>query len=241
MLCPTLSAKTVKVGVEDIDYFPHLSFGYHENSYAQQVLTKFFAEQGIKVVFVPLPVKRFNDWFLTKEVDFKYPDNPVWRSNEKHGIDIHYSTPLTYSISGVIRTKENLGKPFDQIHLVGTLVGFFPQLWSEHIRVGKVAILEESTPKTVVQLPLKGLVDAIGLDYSVVNFHLGQLQQQGQLLMDPSLPTTKVGFSLSTIDQVATLEAFNRFIADNAQFLQALQKDLGMIADPIAFTQQQIN
>ncbi|XOV77523.1 MAG: hypothetical protein ACFHVJ_11230 [Aestuariibacter sp.] len=243
LLSDSVSARenrTLKVGIEDIDYYPHLSIGYKDNSFAQVVLERFFREQGYDVVFVPLPVKRFNDWFLTKEVDFKYPDNPVWRMDEKHGTDITYSLPLVHSVAGVIRTRENLGKPLSQIRHVATMLVFFPQLWVEYIQRGEMELLEESNPRTIVQLPLKGLVDAIEIDFSVVNFYLGELGQQNQLLMDASLPNERIGFSLSTIDEKEIIKAFDKFITDNQTFLQTLKEEIGIIDDPIAYSKHQL-
>lgn len=232
--------ETLKVGIEDIDYFPHLSIGYKENSFAQIVLERFFKEQGYRVIFVPLPVKRFNDWFLTRDVDFKYPDNPVWRSDEKHGIRIVYSQPLVHSVAGVIRTRSNLGKPFEQIRLVGTMLGFYPQMWYEQIQKGEIELFEETNPRTVVQLPLKGLVDAIGIDYSVINYYLKEIGRQGELLMDPSLPHTRIGFSLSTIEQQDIIHQFDLFISDNQTWLHALKKEMSIIEDPVAYTRAQM-
>lgn len=240
VLLRSASADVLRVGIEDIDYYPHIAYGYHNDSYAQLVLERFFKEQGHEVVFVPLSVKRFNDSFLTKEVDFKYPDNAVWRTEEKHGIAITYSDPLITSVSGVIRTKENLGKPATSIKQVATLIGFFPQRWHKEIKAGEVELLEESNPRTVVQLTVNGLVDAIGLDYSVVNHYLGQVGQKGRLLMDPSLPYSRNGLSLSTIERTDVIEALNQFLHENKAYLEQLKKEKGIIHDPIAYTQSQL-
>jgi polar amino acid transport system substrate-binding protein len=229
--------RVLKVGIEDIEYYPHLSIGYRESSFAEIVLKRFFKEQGYKVVFVPLPVKRFNNWFLTGDVDFKYPDNSVWRQDEKHDTDITYSLP---SVSGVIRTKENRGKPFSEIRNVGTILGFFPQMWYDKIKTGEMELLEESNPRTVVKLPIKGLVDAIGIDFSVVHYYLGELGLQNKLLMDPCLPNTRVGFSLSTINKQEIIFELNQFIASHQDFIQAVKEETGIIDDPIAYSRSQL-
>lgn len=223
-----------KVGIEDVDYYPHFAFGHQDTSFAQEVLNRFFASHNYEVEYILLPVKRFNEWMQSKNVDFKYPDNPVWRLGDEERVNVRYSRGVISSHAGSVVTIEKLGMNKQQVKIVGTLAGFYPYLWQNQIQVGETKLVEENTPFSLVKLPLNGLVDVIDIDYSVIQHNLNKIGRSGQLVMDPNLPNRSVSYHLSTLHHPSVIKEFNQFLIDNKEFIAAVKMKFNIIDDPIA-------
>jgi hypothetical protein len=224
--------KVYKIGVENIDYYPHYAFGHHKNSFIKELLESFFKSNNIKYEFVPLPLKRFNQWYLKDSIDFKYPDNAMWRTGESKSLPIIYSSSVIKSTAGSVVLNTNLSRKRDQIERLGTITRFSPVLWQDKVDDNKVKVLNDSAVLSVIKMAIHGLVDVINLDYSVVNYHLNNLNKNKQLLMNPNLANQKINFHLSTIKHKKIILKFNDFLKSNKKLVENLKDKYQIIEDP---------
>jgi len=224
--------KVYKIGVENIDYYPHYAFGHQDNSFIKELLETFFKTSQIKYEFVPLPLKRFNQWYLQDNIDFKYPDNAMWRTGDSKKLPIVYSASVIKSTAGSVTQVANLNKNREDIKRLGTITGFAPSLWLDKVESQKIEVLSDTAVLSVIKMATHGLVDVINLDYSVVNYHLNKLNQNKKLLMSEKLPHQKISFYLSTIKHKEVILKFNQYLKNNQSFVTDLKKKYQIVEDP---------
>lgn len=220
------------IGVENIDYYPHYAFSHRKNSFSKELFEIFFKQENLKIEFVPLPLKRFNQWYIKDKIDFKYPDNEQWRANDSNQQNITYSNQVITSIAGSIVLNNNTNFTVEKIKRLGTITGFYPTLWINRIKNNQIQLVEYNNVVSVIRLLIHGMVDAINLDYSVVNFHLNEINKNKLLIMDKSLPHQKTIFHLSTIKHPKVINKFNLFLKNNQLLIQKLKDKYGIIDDP---------
>jgi len=110
------------IGVEDNRYLPHYSFENGEYSgFGREVLDAFFSDAGLDYEYRALPVARLFSDFIDGQVDFKYPDNEIWSSDEKAGLFIRYSDPVVAYVDGLSVVPDKIGTPIDQVKIIGTV------------------------------------------------------------------------------------------------------------------------
>jgi len=228
--------KVYKIGVENIDYYPHYAFGHKKNSFTKELLESFFNANNIKYEFVALPLKRFNQWYLKDSIDFKYPDNAMWRTGESKSLPITYSSSVIKSTAGSVVQADYLNRGREKVKRLGTITGFTSALWLDKLENREIEILNDTAVLSVIKMATHGLVDAINLDYSVVNYHLNNLNQNKLLLMDPTLPNQKINFYLSTIKHKNIILKFNDFLKNNNMLIDKLKKKYQIIEDPFDLT-----
>ena len=221
-----------RIGVEDLDYYPHYAFGYRDDSFAKALFEDFFHSEQLEVQFIPLPLKRFNQWLLEQDIDFKYPDNPVWRQNESNPLPVIYSEQVIELLAGTIVPIDKVGMKRNNIHRVGTILGFHPTLWMDRIAKQQTQVLTDPNVVSVIKMPLNGLVDAIDMDYSVVHFHLQAMNHTKALVVDKSLPHHKIGYYFSTLKYPELIARFNQYQKDNQVFIQQLKIKYDIIETP---------
>lgn len=220
------------IGVENIDYYPHYAFGHRSASFAKTILKAFFEEENISITFIPLPLKRFNRWYEEDKIDFKYPDNPEWRADEAVLFDIVYSKPVVISMAGSVVHKDNTDFELVDIKRLGTIAGFYPTLWIERIKAQKTQLVEDNNVVLVVKSVLHRMVDAINLDYSVVNYHLGNMNRRKHLVLSSRLPYNETPFHLSSIEHPELILRFNDFLKNNKEFIATAKRQFGIIDNP---------
>ncbi|MFT4928428.1 MAG: polar amino acid transport system substrate-binding protein [Phenylobacterium sp.] len=236
LLNPTLSYATDKmayrIGIEDIDYYPHFAFGYKKSSFAKELLERFFQSVNADVTYVSLPLKRFNLWYASDKLDFKYPDNRGWRQDEPEKLPIIYSDEIVQLTAGTTVLVDKLGKKRDNIQRLSTILGFYPTLWVDRVKSKQTIIVSDPSVMSVIKMNINGFVDATNLDYSVIHHQLQKLGKTKVMLMDKSLPHMTYGFHLSTIKHPQMIKQFNRFYKNNPLFIQQLKTKYQIIDDP---------
>lgn len=218
------------VGAQDINYFPHYSFKTGEDKgYAWALLDEFARQEGITLVYVALPIKRLQMELIKGTVDFAYPDNPKWQSQDSNTLNKTFSTPITSAMGGTMVLPQNKGSGIDSFRSLSVPLGFTPIMWTQRIRQGSVTVVSVKDANAALQMVKKGRVDGADIEYHVARYLLGISGDEEALVLDPSLPYDIVDFQLSTIRQVAILEKLNRFIASNPVTLRKLKNRYGLI------------
>lgn len=231
--------KVYKIGVENIDYYPHYAFSHRPTSFSQDVLTIFFDQQDIKYEFIPLPLKRFNRWYQLDNIDFKYPDNPKWRVEDSQKLDVIYSRGVVSSIGGSVVKQENILLERKEVKKLGTIAGFYPSLWIDKIKTGDVEMIENHNVVSVIKMATHDMVDVINLDYSVVHYHLKKLGMEKELVLSKNLPYQEIMFHLSSIEHAEIINKFNIFLIENRHLIEQLKIKHKIIENPFIFNNMQ--
>ena len=212
------------VGVESQSYRP---FYWTENgqyhSPAREILDEFARQARINFIYRPLPVNRLYREFLSGQLDFKFPDNPQWKIEEKKGRSIIYSDSVVEYIDGVMVTPQRKGRGVKAIKVLGIILGFTPWDYQDLIQKGQIRLVENGSFEGLLEQAIRGRVDGAYMNPIVARFHLEKaMQKPGALVFDPDLPHTKGSYLVSTIKHPELMVRFNRFLKQNSQKVRAI-------------------
>jgi len=229
LLSPTLVAKELSVGVEQIDYFPISAVrGDHYVGYAHDLLDAFAKQYHHTLTFKPYSVKSLFGAFKSGQVDFKFPDNPKWAMEFKKGLDISYSAAALTSIDGVMVLPDVKGQGV--IKRLGTIMGFTRTAYSEDIKKGKVSRHEHENIAGLMKLIKADLIDGVYTNIFVTRYFL-QGSQYGAnfVVFDNSLAFEKTQFRLSTTSHPEVIAQFNQFLKDKEAWVKKLKIKYGLL------------
>ena len=217
------SAKDYVVGVEDVSYYPLFDFGQGRESYAKELIDEFGRQYGHTFTYLPLPIKRFSKWLIEEQIDFKYPDNVRWNASQTAHETFIFSDSTIRLVAGTI-TVADKPMPKDRLKVLGTLLGFYPTLWINEIKRKEVTLYESSATLVLLQNVLRGQVDAIDIEPSVVMHHLKRLGRPNALALNTNYKFEVYDYYLSTIRHGDVIAEFNQFLKDNQAYLIKLRK-----------------
>lgn len=227
-------AKHFVIGVQDISYFP--LYDFPNPSFAKELLDKFAEKKGYTFDYLPLPIKRINNWFSDNNIDFKFPDNSRWLGGDFDYDQVTYSEPIVELIACAVVSKNNRTITQQEVKKLGTLLGFHPTLWLDAIAQGKTELIESPSTLNIVRQVVFGSVDATNIEPNVVFHHLRLLKQEHTLVIADHIPFETYHYHLSTIKHQDILEQFNQFLRDNKPFIESLKKRYNIL-DPRPYRQ----
>ncbi|MBU2511038.1 hypothetical protein KJ966_06860 [bacterium] len=212
------------VGVENIEYYPHYDFTKENKGVAKRILDLFAQSKNYHFKYRPLPVKRLFSEFVSLELDFKYPDHPLWQKEIKKNVKVIYSKPVVNIVAGTMVLPENVGRGIDSFKTLGTVLGFTPFHWADLIESKKIIIHEDTDVGRLLLQALMGRIDGADVELSVANYHLRLLDKQGALLMDPNLPHLIASFHLSTVTHPDIIKELNLFLMQNSSKIAKMKR-----------------
>lgn len=216
------------IGVEDIPYYPLYDFANNKPSFTSELLEEFGRQYGHTFKFLPLPIKRFERWLIENEIDFKYPDNVRWFSDRSIHKQLTFSDSTLELVAGTL-TRANSDMSEQDFKVLGTVLGFYPSMWIEQIKQGKVILFEHPSAMVLVRQVLEGQIDGINLDLSVVNYYLTKLKRPGEIKINMNFERQIYSYQLSTIKHKKVIKQFNQFLANNQTFIQSLKDKFAII------------
>lgn len=228
---PASAGTVFRVGVEDIRYYPHYSTnnGVY-TGFSRAVLDGFAATKGYEFIYVPLPILRLYDRFLTTdELDFKYPDNPQWQPRMRLGTTLHYSDPVSRVRDGVIvRTGERLVE-LDDLKSLGAVRGFTVTRYQDEVDEGKVRLTRSDDFGSLMKMVRAGRVEGGFGSLAVARYQMAHtLNDSASLAFASNLPYSVIGFCLSSRKYPQVLEELNEYLKENRGQIQLLRQRFGM-------------
>ncbi len=223
----TEKPKVFIVGVEALDYYPLFSFDYQNTvtpSFARELLTNFFHAKGYAFRFLPLPIKRFNRWYIERNIDFKFPDNVRWRDDEKVKLNITYSEPIIFLTAGTYVLKNNKNISRDDVKKLGTMTGFYPTLWIDKVQNKEVELVESPATMSIIKHLIHQNVDATNIDRSVINHNLVLLNSSAEVVLNPNIINEPYAYHFSSIQYPEVIKEFNRYLVQNKKMVSDLKK-----------------
>ena len=219
------------IGVEDIAYYPYFDFKTQDPSFSKDLLDKFADDNGHQITYLPLPISRFSTWLFEENIDFKFPDNRRWQEAwDTRNLTIYFSDDVVRMTTGTVILSKNKGKKAESIRNIGTITGFLPTQWLEQIKQGKVKLIEDSSPKVLVNQLTHNIVDGLDIDLAVANYHLHELQQEETLVLSQTASRQVFAYQLSSVKYPFIIEQFNRWLEKNQLFINKLKKQYGILA-----------
>src|SRR5579872_2772856 len=218
------AARDLVVGVENIDYWP--AYAMRDGQYAgagREILDAFAADLGDRFVYRPLPVRRLYADLLSGAIDFKFPDNPGWGPDVKHGHEVAYSGPVIRYVDGVMVLPERRGLGVPALKTLGTVTGFTPFAWLDLIRDRKVKLVENPQLPLLLRQALTGRIDGAYVSIAVATYQLDVLRSPSGLVFDPALPHSRESYRLSATRHPDVIEAFDRWLADKHDAVEAIR------------------
>ena len=211
-------SKELWVGVEKIDYYPyyHLVEGEYQG-FARDVLDAFAREYGHVVKYRPLPIQRLYQELFSKKIDFKFPDNPLWKKELKSTHFMQYSQPVVGFIDGVLVLDKRQKNIEDDFHKVGFVRGFTPWTLMDRIEDGQWRAKEVNSLESLLMLVSHGRIDGAYFNIKVAETLIERkaLFKSTPMIYAPSLPHDKNNYVMSTAnaENHQVLEQFNAFLA----------------------------
>jgi ABC-type amino acid transport substrate-binding protein len=221
----TAQGKTYLIGVEDLEYLPnYTSKNDKYTGFAREILDTFARKQGYVFKYRILPIKRLLYDFLEQKVDFKFPDNPNWKRENKKGVPVFYTNSVIEYIDGVMVLPLNKGKSIKSIKTLGTVLGFTAWDYLDLIKAKKITLFENSSFTGLIMQALSGRIDGVYINPVVCNYQLEKVfKKKNGLVFDPGLPHTRSSYMLSSIKHPKIIETFNRFLVENKQMIEMLK------------------
>lgn len=213
------------VGTQDFEYSPQYDFTHSsDKGFAWSVLQLFAKEQGIKLEYKPLPLRRLQAELDLGHVDFVYPDNRRWHSGEEHELNRKFSAVISTAVYGTMVLAANVGRGRSNFKSVAFPRGFVPTKWYEILERRPLRIIETSNAELAIKMVLRNRADGTDIECSVSKFLLRKLGRSGALRIDRDLPFTEIGFRMSTIHQVDIIERLDDFLSTQGAALLELKR-----------------
>lgn len=215
------------VGVEAISYYPLFDFATNDAdrpSFTRDLLARFFESHQLKYRFVPLPIKRFDKWFIEQNIDFKFPDNFRWRADKENKLNIIFSDPVIKLEAGTYVLRKNRNIERHHISKLATIRGFHPTLWLNEVQSKQVILQQENSPISIVKHLLRGNTDATNIDINVINSQLDKLDQNNQVVLARNITHQQYYYHFSSIKYPEIIKLFNNFLVDNQKYIESLKQ-----------------
>ncbi|MFD2111433.1 substrate-binding periplasmic protein [Thiorhodococcus fuscus] len=224
------------VGVENIDYRPFQNgLSGRFEGFGRDLLDAFAEDAGIQFDYLPMPPSRLLASLLRDRIDFKYPDDPSWRSELRVGHDIRYSRPIVSYLDGTLVTPARVGDPISEIRTLGAVIGFTPVAWAGRIGAGHVTLMENADFSALFRQVLAGRLDGAYANIAVAKAQSARILGNAEALVyDPNLPHFTGQYRLSSRHHAEILARFDRWLLDNAEEVSRLKRRAGLLDPPVS-------
>lgn len=212
------------VGVENIDHYPHYALkNGNWAGFGRELLDAFSEKYDYTFIYSPYPVKRLMQDNMEGKVNLRFPDNPLWSSSQREGVDVRYSDTFIEVIEGTMVRPENKGLGLESIKTLGTIIGFTAASYLESIEQGGVVVDTSSDSVQLIKKTMMKRLDGSYLSVDSARHLLATVINQPEgLVFDPSLPYDKYAYLLSTTTHPELIETFNQFLVDEAALVKGL-------------------
>ncbi len=203
-------AATVRICVQNIDYYPHYDFSkLPGRGYAADLFALFTAKTGVKITLLPLPIKRLQD---NPDCQLVYPDNPQWHSAKGESQPLYFSQSITGIIGSTVVRRGEGHLELSAIRAIAIPRGFTPDHLLAVQQNYSFNLVEVSDATAALQMLLKKRVDAADVEWHVAKHLSNKLGQPNVLEIGRLLPLASVGFHLSSRDHGELLRRFDLFL-----------------------------
>jgi len=224
---PLFAAQEYLIGVGDYEYYPYHSYSDKEgySGFARELLDTFAQKQNIRFKYKAMPWKRVVNEYVEAKLDFVFPDNSHWDTDQKKGKKVYYSQPAVQYIDGVMVLPKNKGRGLGKLKTLGTMRGFTAWDYYDQINSGQIELLENSNFIPLLKQVIFKRIDGAYIETSVARYILNEkMKKPNALVFDQDLPHTTDFYYLSTIKHPKIIEKFNVFLSAEKDSIDQLKK-----------------
>lgn len=219
---------TYVIGVANIDYTPHYNFSSSDNTSFFNNFVKWLSNKtGCEFVVKPMPIKRlYATYKRQSEIDFIYPDNPVWinpNDSDWQGHARIYSKPLAFTISGTMVLPKNINIDIRNFKVLAIPRGFTPAAWLPLKSIYNVKFHETFDAKTALLMVQSGRSDGADVEYNVA-LHIIKKHKLVQMSLAKTLPNIPTGFHMSTFSEPKMMKTINKLIESHHEEINTLKE-----------------
>lgn len=209
------SEKIYYIGVEGYIDHPFQSL--------KDILDSFAREEGLKFEYIPHKSEDLYKKFLSGELDFKFPDNHIWKSELKVHHKIYYSDIVTHYIDGIFVKKSDISKKMRDIKVFGTNKGEdLDPILARKQKKGKIKVEGVKSCSELISKLENGEIEAIFCNYDVMRYLLKDSLLDKEIVFNPDLLYIDNSFYFSTIKYPEIIEKFNKWIEKNRRYIENL-------------------
>lgn len=221
------AAPVFTVGVQDYEnYLPYSEYKNGEyRGLGRAILDAFAKENGYVFQYVVYPLKRRDLQFVIGKLDFAFPDNPNWITDQKKGKNISYAPMLEFT-DGVLVRPEDLGKPVTRIKILGIPLGFTPYPYSSYIDSGAMKLDHSSAYDKLYEKLVVKRLDGAYMNTRVAAYYWSNILgwEEAPVRYDANLPHATGYHYLSSMHYPEIIEQFKKFMIDNKAMIDNLKK-----------------
>jgi len=220
------------VGVEELDYAPHYTIASGSyRGFAREVFDTFAADEKLNITYRPLPVTRLHSALVTGQIDFKYPDNPLWGAAGKAASNVRYSHAVVDYIDGVMVPAERRALPVDgRVAVLAVVRGFtLPPAASWPGGVAPM-VSEQISLSAAIREVLEGRAQGVFGNIAVMRHQLRytMMYPADAMVFDSALPHDRGAYYVSSVKRPDLVERFDAWLKRNSPKLERLKLDLGV-------------
>lgn len=215
--------KEYVIGVEDYVKFPfqYNEDGEYKGNY-RKIFDAFAKSQNIKFIYKPLKIKNLYKELFDKTIDFKFPDNKIWRSEQKQAYKMFYSQAITHYLDGIFVKIENLNKEFKTLKRVGVIDDIILQILDKKSKDGTLDIIKAKSCAELLVMLQFSEIDGIFCNYDVMNHLLKESTLENKVVLNTHLPLIDSYLHMSTLSYPEILQKLDSWILENRNFIEKL-------------------
>lgn len=217
---------TYTLGVENYENF--LPYSEYKNGeyrgLGRDILDNFARNHGISFEYIPLPLKRMDKHFFEGQLDFIFPQHPLWNPEEKKGLTIHYA-PLLEFVDGLMVLKQHQDRGIKSHYALGVPLGFTPAPYLSMIAAGQVLVQEVTSYDSLYKMLLKRRIDGAYMNTRIANhyWHGNQKYQSSPIVFDHKAPYIEDYWHLASIKYPNIIQQLRLYMAENPALIRTLK------------------
>jgi len=226
LLCNTLQAQNLVVGVQNFTYNPLHSIQNDQlTGFSRELFDEFAKANDYKISYQPTDIENISGELTSGQLDFAYPENPDWLAKENQANTFQFSKPIVSFTDGLLVKPDNANKPLDAIKTIGALKGFTLTGYLDEINSGKIKVITADSIDDLLQRVIDGQIDAAYVNVAVADYHLENfLQQPNALVFANNLPNVKDDYTVATAKNPQAIAQFNQFLDSHAEWVDNLKQ-----------------
>lgn len=219
-----------KVGVSNLILPPLLKINEHSASgFAGDVLNAFASQKGIKFKYIVMRQTQLQPKLEANELDFIFPDNPLWTNFRNPNSRNIYSKPIIFSVSATFVERTNKNISLAEVKTLAVPFGYTPYTWTEFVKNNNIQIVTSKDLLNGLKKLQLGQVDSADIEYNSGRYLISKYQQFEKLMFAPGLPNTSVAYHASTIRHIKLLEELSIFVSKNHTLIERLKEKHGVL------------
>ncbi|RXZ44112.1 hypothetical protein EBB06_06105 [Crenobacter cavernae] len=226
--------KPLVIGVERFDHSPHFDGSHGDyRGFARELFDLFGKSRGYAVQYRALPIPDlYQAFFVSHDVDAKFPDNPSWMPARRKPFHVSYSAGVIDFTEGVMLRSAALGKEVSTLRRLGTIQGFDAVPYRQKIQTGQMTVSRFGDVDSMLQAAVKGEIDGAYLNVAVAAYRLRQAGQADALQFNPEWPHAVGSYALSSVTRPDVIRDFDAFLHGEKAAIDQLRKKHGIVFLP---------